>query len=867
MSFFGFNSSLPRDRGHPATAPGFGQAPDPFAEVSRAGARNDEDDDDDDALDFEDTYDGLGDHLEETNDTFNDDTFGGGESGNAFQKPIGRDFDFSGQTAQVANAINEEQLRYTRQQPPPTSIVSGGPAKTGAKPTRTGYEKYKEPGYIPDLQANASLWGVAPRRTLPDFEGGQQRQENENMGNSQPSGTNASAKKMMSLEEVEAAMRAQTKKVPTDLGPHQSSQPSVPPTRQAQHGSQTTIPHQQPSLGLPRQLSTPHQQPPQILRKSQPQQVEPPSNGAQPPQILQRQQPLSAQPTVQQASAQPKQILQNPNRQSTQSLSRASEPELRVSEAVQPGHQIAPKSTAGPLHQTPLVTHPQQLLQLSEEDRAAFLIEDAKRAKRNHKIHLLSKDNGLMTPQDKNFITRIQLQQLVTATASSNEHVADATLSEDFYYQVHCQIRGGPRQNPHQPLSHFAQTYLFQTGGRIGGMAGRRQNRGSDNHMQRMEQQVQRAVEAAKLKPKNKQLVIEGSLGKISFSNAKTPKPLLNLKRAENGDVTNRPPTASRAHSERKTPQVGVSASDRKTILRNIENVYSTLMQMEDHERHLPTPPNEQSNAAEIQQHMEWRQAMQALNQKLWSELKVLEPIIPNSPIPHPFVAFLSHPKGKKAIPRIFRHIDQEQRVIVLTMIVVHLDLLDVIRLAQLHGGEQQLPTAVRDEVELFSQAVMPSLFGYVNDAPLNIIMGLLGLVLDRVNVQSIARTKVGLGIMTMFISRAELVKQAGAVDEAEWNNWSVLYDRLFDVLEPILGHIFPGSINSGEDMYVWQFLAAMGVGASPEQQQRLVIAVKDRVMETVMQSKTLPPDMASQKLGNVNLFMRAIGLDVELLG
>ena len=40
----------------------------------------------------------------------------------------------------------------------------------------------------------------------------------------------------------------------------------------------------------------------------------------------------------------------------------------------------------------------------------------------------------------------------------------------------------------------------------------------------------------------------------------------------------------------------------------------------------------------------------------------------------------------------------------------------------------------------------------------------------------------------------------------------------------------------------------------------------RDRVMETVVYSKTLPADMASQRLGNVNLFMRAIGLDVELL-
>ena len=55
----------------------------------------------------------------------------------------------------------------------------------------------------------------------------------------------------------------------------------------------------------------------------------------------------------------------------------------------------------------------------------------------------------------------------------------------------------------------------------------------------------------------------------------------------------------------------------------------------------------------------------------------------------------------------------------------------------------------------------------------------------------------------------------------------STLYDRLFDAVEPGLADIFPGSITSGEDMYVWQFLAAMGVGASETQQQRLVMAVR----------------------------------------
>ena len=91
-------------------------------------------------------------------------------------------------------------------------------------------------------------------------------------------------------------------------------------------------------------------------------------------------------------------------------------------------------------------------------------------------------------------------------------------------------------------------------------------------------------------------------------------------------------------------------------------------------------------------------------------------------------------------------------------------------------------------------------------------------------------------------------------------------YNQLFNMLEPSLPHMFPGTISSGDDMYVWQLLAAIGIGASPDQQQRLVLAVKDRVMDTVNLAKTLPQDLAAQRLQNVNLFMRSIGLDVELL-
>ncbi|KAK6583786.1 hypothetical protein PZA11_003516 [Diplocarpon coronariae] len=787
MSFFGFDAALPRDRGHNTAAPGFSQAADPFAGLSRQ-------EEDDDALNFEDTYDELGDQLDEANDAFNDDTFGSGPT--SVNNPVGKDFDFFGQTAKVSDAISEEQARFTRQQPI-SKVVPRAQAfsQPQQRPARTGYEQYNDPEYVPDMQVDANLWGVAPKRNTPAAE-------------SPPTpGLVAGGRKMMSLAEVEAAMRAQAKK-PAQAQAPQPAQYQVTPQQhyQQHHPSPQTYQHYPQShnqLHFPVQASglsqhelgtAPTYQPVHFLHRSQP----------------------PNQTVDQVAQSLPTHILQNPNRFPT-------EP-----------HRIPPTGRQpGP-----------------------FLLEEAKRAKRNHKIFLLSRDNGLMTPHDKNFITRIQLQQLVTAIGNPNERGAESGLSEDFYYQVYNSLRGAPRQHPGQPLSNFAQTYLFQTGGRHGGM--RRQARGGDNHMQRMEQQVQRAVEAAKNKPKNKQLVIEGSLGKISFSNAKTPKPLLNIKRNDSGADANRLGSAAR---DRKAHLAGVSGNDRKTVLADIESVYNILMKMEDHERHAPPLPNENEdmNPGIVGLRVEWEDKNRKLNSQLWSHLKVHEPI--GATTTHPFIAFLSFAKGKKALPRVFRYISQEQRTTILTMIIVHLDQLDVVRHALLLPGETQLDASIRENVECFSLVVMPSLFALLNEAGLHTVIGVLGIILS-INLDMIARTRIGASMLTMILSRAEL--SAGSVTEQEWQECK--YNDFFDSLEPTLSTIFPGTVNTGEDVYVWQFLAAIGIGASPEQQQRLVMAVKDRVMETVNLAKTLPVAMSSQRLANVNLFMRSIGLDVELL-
>ncbi|KAI1469970.1 topoisomerase II-associated protein PAT1 [Daldinia caldariorum] len=830
---------------HDTAAPGFGQSYDPFADLSRSA------DDIDEALDFEDTYDGLGDALDETDDAFNDDTFGG-DSGGVSHAPVGKDFDFFGQTAKVANAIEEEHQRFSRQQPAPKSTQpsssqtygSGYAYQPAPKPARTGYEKYKsEP--VSDLQVDASIWGVQPKKATPVAAPAPPQ-----------SAAPPAGRKMMSLEEVEAAMRAQAK-APTQPQQPQQPQPQLQAPSQPGPEPQAALPpahypHQEPINYQQQQFDNrqpqgfyapDNQQLPQgvvhghpiaILQRPASKNI--PSNGPNVPVSL----PQQHQPAP---MGFPTQILQNPNRM-------PGEP-TRMNLPTHPTHRSQNSFTRQPQASAPQG----HLSHLSEQEKASFLEAEARRAKRNHKIHVLSKDNGLMTPQDKSFITRIQLQQLVSATGDPSEHGTDAALAEDFYYQVLSSLRAGQRPNPNQPLNNFAQTYLFQTGTRHGGM--RRQGRGPENHMQRMEQQVQRAVEAAKNKPKNKQLVIEGSLGKISFSNAKTPKPLLNIKRTESSTDATRPGSGHRSH-----PTTG---TDKKETLQNIEKVYLTLMKMEDLDRNMPPPPANGNPDPDFERRAELQQQLQQLNEQLWNELKVHEPIGATSV--HPFIAFLSYPKGKKAIGRVFNHLTLEQQTTILTIIVIHLDQLDVVRGAQVQTGEPiNLNAATRESIELFIVAVMPSLLHLLGKSELHIVTGVLGLITQNLNVDLVARTRIGVSMLTMILSRAELAKQAGQATEQSWQQWVATFNQFFNALEPTLPNIFPGTVASGEDIYVWQFLAAIGIGASPEEQQRLVLAVKDRVMDTVSLSKTLPPDMAKTRLDNVNLFMRSIGLDVELL-
>jgi DNA topoisomerase 2-associated protein PAT1 len=103
------------------------------------------------------------------------------------------------------------------------------------------------------------------------------------------------------------------------------------------------------------------------------------------------------------------------------------------------------------------------------------------------------------------------------------------------------------------------------------------------------------------------------------------------------------------------------------------------------------------------------------------------------------------------------------------------------------------------------------------------------------------------------------------------------MFDHLFQLLAPYLPLLFPSTrltsiLPSGSDQTpfdvidqpVWQFLAALALHASAEQQQVLVASLREKVMENIAdanRSQSADGEESWTRLANVNLFLNALGL------
>jgi DNA topoisomerase 2-associated protein PAT1 len=106
-----------------------------------------------------------------------------------------------------------------------------------------------------------------------------------------------------------------------------------------------------------------------------------------------------------------------------------------------------------------------------------------------------------------------------------------------------------------------------------------------------------------------------------------------------------------------------------------------------------------------------------------------------------------------------------------------------------------------------------------------------------------------------------------------------LMFDHLFQLLAPHLLFLFPSvrqAVNANVavadipdsdliDQPVWNFLSIVALHAVPEQQQVLVTALRERILEnvaSVSKGWVVDEEQQRQRLTNVNLFLHSLGLD-----
>ncbi|KAI8619393.1 topoisomerase II-associated protein PAT1-domain-containing protein [Chytriomyces sp. MP71] len=423
-----------------------------------------------------------------------------------------------------------------------------------------------------------------------------------------------------------------------------------------------------------------------------------------------------------------------------------------------------------------------------------------------------------MTQYEKETIARIQISQLVS----------EDPYRDDFYYQIYSLFKSGADSSINTAGENWKQSTL--------------QGKDSGNELQA---QMKKLIEGKKLKPKGTTLALEGALGKISLTSVKNPRQLIQINQGAKDSHT--VPTFNRL--------------TRRKILKSIERVYTCILNLEQLKRKPPVPGSDEEEA--------WTTETQQNVTDLWEELSLAE----NIPFtqPHPFPYLLSYSKGKKAIPRLVPYLTPDQMFSALTTVFSRAESLDVCN----------MPAGTQDEaIDLFVSTVIPPLVSFVSEVPLQVVNAFMRILLERHNMVWLAKSKAGLAFLALLLSRAEILKQGGGAQHGlrppgadDLALWAELYNFLFVSLQGNFAAIFPppaeadssGVVKSHDEVYIWQFLAAMAVGATSADHQRVLLTeVRDKIFETSRRGSASDNAEDQRALMNVNLFLNALGLGID---
>lgn len=419
----------------------------------------------------------------------------------------------------------------------------------------------------------------------------------------------------------------------------------------------------------------------------------------------------------------------------------------------------------------------------------------------------------------------------------------------------------------------------------------------------------------------------KGEEGKVD---AKSPAPLLssiNATSATPGSSTDLATSGKRAAIPTDTV---MSAREqrrkgRHEALLATERVYELVLGLEQMVRTRPAPPRSSLDEEGYEATMQWNEQYEREAQRLLGEMGLVEASSSSSPSSPTeggegaseaasteakaerisrgydrFIGILSTGKGKRLLPRVLRHCTVDQAYGVAKGVAEVLERLDVC--------SSLPPRQDVEQVELYMSMVHPAFMSLLAEAGPTIILDLWASLMNRgaVAVQWLARTKPGLGFLTMCMSRAQLLREAGALEEEEKTGgkegaspnpipspastarWEHLYLQLLTSLRGHFASLFPapaslpsppapgpgpvdpmGGGGAEEEAYVWQFLSLMAVGARDvgvEPQHILVSEVRDRVHDAVWSAthRARSPEDAAQRILNVNLFLHPLHLDAS---
>lgn len=475
---------------------------------------------------------------------------------------------------------------------------------------------------------------------------------------------------------------------------------------------------------------------------------------------------------------------------------------------------------------------------MSPEERENFLV-------RQQKVHKITRCSGFMTPKDKDFVTRFQLSQIVT----------DDPYNEDFYYQVYKVLNSSTGENN---MNSLAQKYLEQSGHRLGGRSKR-----ADIALQRMQQQVSKAVSVAKERGESTGILTkEGALGKVSFGSGKQPRRQLIIHSQDSENGNDQEPTTSRGAADVVLPkEYTFSKSSRTFQLSIIEKIYNEVLKLESLERE--NQPYETT--------------------ELWNSLHLNDVIkTSTNEVVDPFISILSFDKMMKLFGRMFHFLTADQKIELLSQLFLNLQNIDVIMKGSYKNYENsnyETPDEIIKKIDLFQMTILKCLVLYLSEANFSYVLTWLNTLVSNKSILFLTTTKIGLSLITVLISRLELVKQefSKSLNAQELSQWQYVYDQLFQCLEGRLTSCFPPYISHDEnrkvtnkesksdDSYVWQFLASLSLAGMLNHQRIIIDEIRNEIFGIMAVAKELKSsgdiESATRYLGNLNLFLNVMGL------